>query len=454
MIAMTISLVILSALVAIFVNSSNSARELAKANGMIDSGRIAIQLLENDIEHAGYWDGYIPQWDDLTASVVPGDTPALVPNPCQTYATWDSNYVTSLIGIPVQTADTLPVGAGCVGALAQHAGTDVVVVRHAEVCAPGAANCNADVAGALNMQVSACSAEQNAGNVQTTVSATTNTVTLSSGASAMNADYVGLVLHTTGGTGAGQFRQISAYNGSTKVATVSTPWTIGLDSTTTYAFPYMLGTGSYPLHLRNCVGTGTPATLPLTGGTVADKRKFISDLYYIADYPDPDYPTQLVPTLVRSRFDLSGTTLAQQPPVPLVDGVESFKVVLGIDNTSKSGAAVDYTQAVTWADPNNLVLPTNRGDGAPDQYIRCTTAVPCTAAQLMNVVSVKIYLLMRDRDTTPGFTDTKTYCLGEPNPDGTCPTASQYAPNDNYKRHLFNTSIRIINVSGRRETPP
>ena len=115
MIAMTISLFLVGALVAIFVSSSSSTRELAKANAMIDNGRAAIQLLENDLEHAGYWGGYVPQWDDLTASVAPGDVPALIPNPCQAYATWDSNYVTSLIGIAVQTEDTLPAGAGCVG---------------------------------------------------------------------------------------------------------------------------------------------------------------------------------------------------------------------------------------------------------------------------------------------------------------------------------------------------
>jgi prepilin-type N-terminal cleavage/methylation domain-containing protein len=454
MIGMTISLFLMSALVGIFVNSSNSTRELAKANAMIDNGRLAIQLLQSDIEHAGYWGGYIPQWDDLTSSVVPTDTPTAVPNPCQAYASWDSNYLVSLIGIPIQTDDTLPVGAGCIAPATQHAGTDVLVVRHAEVCVPGAANCNADVAGALNFQTSLCSAEQNAGNVQMTANAATNTVTLSSSASSVSGAYIGLMLHTTSGTGAGQFRQISAYNGATKVAAVTTPWTIGLDATTAYAFPYALATSSYPLHIRNCVGTGNPPTLPITGGTIADKRKFVSNLYYIADYPDPENATQIVPTLVRSQFDLVSGGLAHQAPVPLIDGVEAFKVVLGIDNVSKSGAAVDYSQAIAWADPNNLVLPTNRGDGAPDQYVRCTTAAPCSVSQLMNVVAAKIYILMRNREMTRGFSDTKTYCLGEPNPDGTCPTANRYTPNDNYKRHMFVTSVRIVNVSARRETPP
>jgi type IV pilus assembly protein PilW len=160
-----------------------------------------------------------------------------------------------------------------------------------------------------------------------------------------------------------------------------------------------------------------------------------------------------VPTLVRSSFDLANGVLAQQAPVALIDGVEQFRVVIGVDDVSKSGAAVDYTAAVNWANPNNLVLPTNRGDGVPDVYVRCTTAAPCTPYQLMNAVAVKLYMLVRDRDQTTGYTDTKSYCLGEPLANGTCPAASVYTPNDNYKRHMFITTIRIANVAGRRETP-
>ncbi|GAC1460045.1 MAG: hypothetical protein PVSMB6_20010 [Steroidobacteraceae bacterium] len=448
MIAMTISLLLMAALVSVFVNTSRSSTELAKTNGMIDSGRSAAQLLQTDIEHGGYWGGYVPQFDDLTATVAPGDVPANVPNPCQPYANWDGNYVTALIGIPVQTYDTLPVGAGCLAPVPQRANTDVVVVRHAEVCLPGTGNCDPSVAGALYFQTSSCGAEQNG----TAQAGSANTITLAAGASPNSGAYVGLMLDITGGTGAGQFAQVSAYS-STNVATVNVPWTVVPDASTTYAFAYVLGTGPFPLYKRDCIGTGTPPLLPITAGTPADQRKFISDIYYITNVPNPDFPGQIVPTLVRSLFNLAGGALAQQAPVPLIDGVESFKVVLGIDNVSQSGAPVDYTQAVNWAYPTNLVLPTNRGDGVPDQYVRCTTASPCTPFQLMNVVAVKLYMLVRDRDPTPGYRDTKTYCHGEPTPDGSCPAGAQYTPNDNYKRHMFITTIRVNNVAGRRETP-
>ena len=446
MIAMTISLVILAALVAVFVNMSRATNEMAKTNSLIENGRFAIQLLQDDLVHAGYWGGYVPQFDDLTSTAVPGDAPsAVVPNPCAAYATWDSTYRINLLATPVQAYDALPVGTGCLSPLTQRANSDVLVIRHAETCVPGVGSCGAAVAGRLYLQVSSCAAEANAGTAQL---ATSNTITLSSSASAVNNYYVGLSIRTVGGVGLGQNRTISAYTGSSKVATVSTAWTVIPDNTTTYSFDYMLGTNTYPLHTRNCVGTGSPATLPITSGTVADKRRWVSNIYYITNVVNPDKPTEVIPALVRSQFDLAGGALAQQAPLAMIDGIDAFRVELGIDNISKSLAAVNYTQAVIWADPTNQVLATNRGDGAPDAFVHCTTAVPCTAAQLANVVAAKIYVLARSRDKTPGYTDTKTYC------HGSCPAANQIAAaNDQYKRHVFSSSVRLINISGRRETP-
>jgi prepilin-type N-terminal cleavage/methylation domain-containing protein len=453
MVAMTISLLILAALVSVFVNMSRSTNEMAKTNSLIENGRFAIQLLQDDLVHAGFWGGYVPQFDNLSFTAVPADAPTAVPNPCAVYNTWDSTYRNNILGIPVQSYDTLPTGTGCLSPLAQKTNSDVLVVRHADICVPGVGNCAADVAGKLYLQVPFCAAEANAGTAQ---SAASNSITLSSSASSVDTSYVGLTIRTVSGVGAGQNRTISAYTGSSRLATVSTAWTTIPDSTTTYSFEYMLGTNSYPLHTVHCVGTGSPPTLPINinPGTGADKRKWVSNIYYISNIANPDQPNQVIPTLVVSQFDFAGGTLAQQAPLAMIDGIDAFRVELGIDSISKSGALVDYTQAVVWTDPINHTQATNRGDGEPDTFVRCTTAVPCTAAQLSNVVAVKIYVLARSRDTTPGYTDTKSYCLGELNPNGTCPAANQIAAaNDSYKRHVFSSSMRLINVSGRRETP-
>ncbi|MET0986541.1 MAG: PilW family protein [Steroidobacteraceae bacterium] len=451
MVAMTISLLVLLVMVNVYVNLSRTNDEMAKTNSMIENGRFAIQILENDLAHVGYWGGFVPHFDDLTVSTIPGDTPTATPDVCDPYANWIGDYKANVLGIPVQASDTLPSGAGCVSFDAKLANTDVVIVRHAETCVPGGANCDADVAGRVYMQTSQCAAEKNAG---TAVSATSNTIVFASTADASNGAYAGVTLRIVSGTGMGQLRNVSAYNGTTKTATISTPWATIPDGTSVYAFEYALGTSAYPLHKRDCAGTGTPATLPLTAGTPAEKRRLISNVYYIANYTHPDRPNEAVPTLVRSQLDLSSGTPVQMKPVKLLDGVEALRVELGIDNLSKTGAAVDYTQAVDWVDATTKTQPKNRGDGAPDEFKRCTTAAPCSTADLSNVVAVKLYVLARSRDITAGYTDTKEYCLGEPAADGSCPAESKIAAaNDNYKRHVFTTSVRLNNISGRRETP-
>jgi len=180
--------------------------------------------------------------------------------------------------------------------------------------------------------------------------------------------------------------------------------------------------------------------------TVADKYKFISSIYYISDVNG-------IPTLMRSSFD--GT--AHQAAVPLIEGIEGFRVEFGIDSTGDVNPAtglptvVDYTKPLEWVDSLTRDTPLNRGDGIPDEYVRCTTTSPCTAiaptgtaAQLPNVVAVKLYVLARNRDITVGYTDNKTYALGET-------TLGPFG--DHYKRHVFSTTVRLTNVSARRETP-
>lgn len=196
---------------------------------------------------------------------------------------------------------------------------------------------------------------------------------------------------------------------------------------------------TFTLKQRGCTGTPPAATT----GTLAEKRKFTSSIYYIRDYART--PGDQIPTLMRSQFDLSGATPAFLAAVPLIEGIEGFRVELGVDDKSDSGADVNYAQAIAWANPNNLTSPTNRGDGIPDgAFVHCTTATPCTLGQLTNVVAVRLYLLARAEVASPDHSDTKTYNLG----------GAALGPfNDKFKRHVFSNTVRLTNVSGRRETP-
>lgn len=151
--------------------------------------------------------------------------------------------------------------------------------------------------------------------------------------------------------------------------------------------------------------------------TTADARKMVVNIYYVANSGG-------VPTLMRVSF----ANGAYGAPQPLVDGIEGFRVEFGVDNLGSNGLPISAT---------------NPPDGNADQYVSCPAA-GCTVAQLANVVAVKLHLLSRNVDPTSGYVDNKSYSLG--------PLAVA-APLDNYKRHVFTTTVRLVNPSSRREVP-
>jgi type IV pilus assembly protein PilW len=181
-------------------------------------------------------------------------------------------------------------------------------------------------------------------------------------------------------------------------------------------------------------------------GALAGKRRFIQHIYYIRSWANA--VGDGIPTLVRSEFDLSGISLSQQPALALVQGIERFRVEVGLDQRNSLGDLIAlplqaYADAVDWEDPADRRVALNRGNGVPESFIHCP-AIGCSAEQLVNVVAVKIYLLARADEPSPGYEDTKSYTLG----GLTLP-----AFNDGFKRHVFSSTIRVNNVAGRRETP-
>lgn len=371
MVSIAIGLLILAALVGLFINSSRTNREIEKANSLIENGRIALQLLENDVVHGGYWGTHVPEFDDLAFLNVPTDVPdttADAPDPCLTYdpTNWDTDYRESLVAVPVQSYESAVV---CGAVIAdQVADTDILVVRHAETCTPGTGECAADLAGQLYMQSSLCDSDLQ---------------------------------------------------------------------------KFTLGIAGFNLLRRDC-------------STVAEKRRFVSNIYYVRDYAVT--AGDGIPTLVRSQFDFVGGTLEHQPAIPIVEGIEVFRVEIGIDDTSETGDVIDYTSAILWGDPTIRKELRNRGDGVPDgNFLRCTDAAPCDVGELMNAVAVRLHVLARSREQTRGFTDAKTYVMG--GAPSVCPTSSTDATCDlkaldpNFKRHLFTTTVMLPNIAGRRETP-
>lgn len=353
MIAATISMLMMVAILTLFLDVSRTNDEMAKTNAQIENGKFALQLIQEDLAHAGFWDGFVPEFDDFTSTAVPSDVPTAVPGPCS----WSSADNTNLLGISVQVYDGVPPGCSAV-VTDRKANTDVLVVRHADTCVPGVGNCAALDNTKLYFQPSFCSTD---------------------------------------------------------------------------ASRYVLSNSSsaFGLHNRNCT-------------TVASKRQLVSNIYYIRDYSVT--AGDGIPTLMRSEFGPGAQPKAAES---LIEGIESLRVELGIDSIGDGGGANNYAAAVTFATDSsgnsNRSRPTNRGDGAPDgAFVRCPAA-GCTLEQLMDVVAVKVYVLVRSVQSSPGYSDSKSYALGQ--------AATVAASNDAYKRHVYSTTTRLVNVSSRRETP-
>lgn len=330
MVAITIGLLIMAALIALYLNITRTNNEMAKSNSQIENGRFAMQILQSDIVHAGFWGrlGY-------TMAPAPAFAAATaIPNPC-VVSGWDAAYKNNLLAIPVQGFADGSTLADCsvTGVLAS---SDVLVVSHANTCTAGSANCD-------------------------------------------------------GGTDTGPHIQVSACRTAVPPEAVYV-----IDS------PAIPPAAEFPLKEKDCA-------------TIAARRKLVSNVYYLAT--SNNLPTLMRVSLVNGAYSV---------PQPLIEGIEAFRLEYGIDTLGRNGLPISAT---------------NPGDGSADTYVRCA---PCTLDQLANIVAVKIHVLARNLGTTPGYTNSKSYQLGE---------TAIAAANDGFKRHVFSTTVRLVNIAGRRETP-
>jgi type IV pilus assembly protein PilW len=336
LVAIALGMVIMTALVALYGSMSRTNNEMAKTNQLIENGRFAVQLLQADLVHAGFWgaidaDEDTPALDPLVA--------ADVPTPCLAYSAWPADaaaralYTTNLLAIPVEGYTDGSTLNGC-GVSNVVAASDVLLVRHAstKTCVAGSSGCAGPSDSAEpHIQLSGC-------------------------------------------------RTGAAPDGPS----------------------YLLDGAGYSLRRKDCA-------------TVAPLRKINQNIYYVANN------TLGVPTLMRVSFDNG----AYSSPQPLIEGIQAFQVEFGIDSMGSNGLPISAT---------------NPGDGNADVYEDCG---PCTFDQLQNVVAVKVHVLARNLEPTAGYTDNKVYQLG---------SLTVNAANDHFKRHVFSTTVRLVNPSSRRET--
>lgn len=172
--------------------------------------------------------------------------------------------------------------------------------------------------------------------------------------------------------------------------------------------------GSLTLHKRNCTD-------------VADVRRFVTHIYFVANNNNA---SDGIPTL--KRAELGGNEGSSAfTIVPLVEGIENLQFEYGIDTDAPSDANAGSPNAYT-ADP--------------DSFNGCLAAA--CVENWRTVVSVKVHLLARNTEKTNGYSDAKTYTLGLTS-NGAENTLGPF--NDAYKRHVYQSSVRLNNPAGRRE---
>lgn len=120
-----------------------------------------------------------------------------------------------------------------------------------------------------------------------------------------------------------------------------------------------------------------------------------------------------IPTLKRITVTANGASA----PVSLVQGIEQWRIQYGVDNSVDASGKPDQ-------------------DGTPDSYMQ-----PVTVTDWTNVTTVQVNLLARNTQQTAGYTDTKSYQLGDVTVTGS----------GSFKRHAYSSTYRLMGPYGTRE---
>lgn len=119
MIAAVIGLVLLGGVISISINSSRTQRELEQIGRQVENGRYAVAILEETLEHTGYYGEYY----ELAAA------PGALPDPCTTTIA----NIQAAIPLPIQGYDNVSGATGltCLPDAAHKDNTDILVIRRA-----------------------------------------------------------------------------------------------------------------------------------------------------------------------------------------------------------------------------------------------------------------------------------------------------------------------------------
>ncbi len=304
MISMVISMLIAGALAIVFMKVGETNREQFKASQQIENGRFAVDLVGNDLRHAGYYGefGGRPSTSAFTALPDPCDL-TLLPAGDVTAATTTSPlafHVQGYNAAALTTALTIPTACQTwIDSDSLKAGSDMLVVRRV------------DTVPLIDLEASPARASATPTSGAIYAQTTTDTLSLQSG----------------GGT--------------------------AIDKA-------MTATGSTSTLLRKDytqAATGTPSLRPTIAANI---RRLHVHVYYVSNCRKGSGANgkcastdDSIPTLKRLELTASGGA-ATMTVVPLVEGVEFMKIRYGNDS-SLDGTADNYTASPALTEWQNIV---------------------------------------------------------------------------------------------------
>jgi type IV pilus assembly protein PilW len=155
----------------------------------------------------------------------------------------------------------------------------------------------------------------------------------------------------------------------------------------------------------------------------AELRQAVVRIFYLATCDVCTGAGDGVPTLKMAELSAGAFQVSA-----LAQGIQDMHLAYGVD-LDNNGSADCYV-----ADPGT------------DNSASCTSVTYDWTNALnnwKNVTAVRINVLARNQRRSLGWTDSRTYDLGRPQPAGPF--------NDGYKRHVYAQVARIANVAGPRE---
>jgi type IV pilus assembly protein PilW len=143
MVAIALGLALLTALTALFVNTSGARRELDRSAELHEAGRYALGFLRDELSHAGFY-------GPLVGATGTNDQPCATDS-----AVWADSLALHVRG---RNQDETGAQFSCIDAL-RKPGTDAVFMQRASTCVAGAAGCDPLTPGLAYLQVSGCGEE-------------------------------------------------------------------------------------------------------------------------------------------------------------------------------------------------------------------------------------------------------------------------------------------------------